>query len=168
MAFRSAGTLDTSKALLSATPKTVSINLKHRFQLRDGTVVEGAHIGAWDTLENLQRYTELGFDGARKHFGDKWMEVHCNWTTIGEGVWIPAMNCRIPITDVLDLHVPFDRENHEIKVGDTIIYAMRDLTVSKMVVGKIVVKNNICTLHGKDVFTDKSTRNSYPKRCLKV
>lgn len=146
----------------------MSINLKHRFQLRDGTVVEGTHLGAWDTLENLQRYEELGFDGSRKVLGEAWCDQHCNWQTIGEGVWIPAMNCRIPISDVLDLHVPFDREDKEIKVGDTIIYAMRDLTVSKMVIEKIVVKNRTCTLHGKDVFTGRGNRNSYPSRCLKL
>ena len=147
----------------------MNINLKERFQLRDGTIVEGARLGAWDTLENLQRY-EAASDGRsdeRKVLGDAWCDIHCDWEAIGDGVWIPALNRRVSVNDVIDLHVPFDRENNEIKVGDTIIYAMRNLSVSKMVVGKIAVKNDTCTLYGKDVFSGKSTKNSYPYRCIK-
>lgn len=57
----------------------MSINLKHRFQLRDGTVVEGTHLGAWDTLENLQRYEELGFDGSRKVLGEASSTTLLQW-----------------------------------------------------------------------------------------
>lgn len=147
----------------------MNINLKERFQLRDGTIVEGAEIGAWDTLENFQTYVTLGYNETKNQLGAQWMETHCSWETIGEGVWIPSLNRRFSIADVLHLCVPFDREKNEIKVGDVIYYSMRDLTVSKMRVEQIDTGGSMnCTLKGTDLFTNKKTKNSYPKRCLRA
>jgi len=86
-----------------------------------------------------------------------------------DGFWIDGIGRVMEGKEWEDLNTPFDREDQEIRVGDTIVYAMRDLTVSKLQITKIGDLNGYeRTMYGIDLFTKKKTKNSYPSRCLKV
>lgn len=99
---------------------------------------------------------------------------------LNAGIWVPSLNIRIAGTkdekgkynEYEDLVVPFDRYNNEIKVGSIVFYAARDLDVRKMEIVKLGdVFHAGCgwyqrTIHGKDLDTQKMTKNSYPSRCI--
>lgn len=158
------------------------MNLKCRFKLlvgpRAGEIVEGAYIGAWDTLANLLIYKEMEEKNINLDKRLDWSKPHVNWGVRSDGAWIPSLNCRfdfkVPVAEIEDLHIPFDRYHRELAVGDVIAYAMRDLTVAQMRITKIGNSRHLgCgwfqrTLHGIDLDTNKKTKNSYPTRCIKL
>jgi hypothetical protein len=138
----------------------------------NGLVYPAAAIGAADTLEQSLNWNKPHKDnfydspeGRRQS-----EEVDECWArNKGDGFWIDGLG-RVMEGDVWeDLVTPFDKKGREIVVGDVIVYAMRDLTVSELKVEKI---GNVVgcerTLHGIDLHTNKKTKNSYPSRCLKV
>ena len=84
------------------------------------------------------------------------------------GYWIDGIG-RVEIgTDWENLCIPLDKMDREIKVGDVVVYAMRDLVVSEMKITKLEKKGYGTMMYGIDLHTNKNTKNSYPRRCLKV
>lgn len=136
-----------------------------------GTIFDAMEIGAADTLLqslrwNVDRPDSFYSTSAGKAQSD---EVDECWArNKGDGFWIDGIGRVMEGVDWQDLHTPFDKKDREIKVGDVIVYAMQNLTVSELKVEKLVLKNRTMTLHGTDLHTGKKTKNSYPERCLNV
>jgi len=132
---------------------------------RAGEIHTGCQLGAWDTYDNLLLYNQRGGYGGNDQ---KWVDLHCNWQTNGEGVWLVSIDngVRYAMTDVEDLRVPFDKHDREILIGDIVMYAMRDLTVSRLKVDKIEQMNGDTVLKGTDLDDDRRTRNSSPRKCV--
>lgn len=141
---------------------------------KTGKVYPAAAIGAADTLAQSKKWNspENGVNG----FYDtpegiaQTKEVDACWKrNKGDGFWIKGIGRVMEGDEWENLFVPFDKLGREICVGDVIVYAMRDLTVSELkveVIGKVLGYER--TLHGTDLHTKKKTKNSYPSRCLKV
>ena len=149
------------------------VRLKNKFS---GKVYSAASIGAADTLVQSKRWNEPNTD-THKFYGSAEAEakaqaeivVDCWKRNKGDGFWIEGVG-RVMVGDEWEnLFVPFDKLGREILVGDVIVYAMRNLTVSELKVEKIGnVDRYERTLHGTDLHTKKKTKNSYPSRCIKV
>lgn len=137
-----------------------------------GRVFLAEGIGAADTLEQSKRWNlpkPGDFYGSPAGKAQSKEVDECWARNKGDGFWIEGIG-RVMEGDVWeDLVTPFDKKDREIKVGDVIVYAMRDLTVSELKVERI---GNVVgyerTLHGTDLHTGKKTKNSYPSRCLNV
>ena len=136
-----------------------------------GDILEGEQIGGWDSSEAIHYHKylteelELARDSPQVKANT---DAHLNWN-LGEGVWITKLNQRfVDGKEVEDLRIPFDRYGREIFVGDTIAYAMRDLTVAQMKITKFAVKRRECIMYGVDIDSHKSTRNHAPSRCIKL
>ncbi len=97
------------------------------------------------------------------------------WSLFGEGVWHEKLGQRFNIHAINGVPpscewagTPFDKFEQEIFPGDVVMYAMRDLTVSELLVEKIEYKNGDTVMSGIDLHTGKKTKNSYPRRCVKL
>lgn len=142
---------------------------------RKGTVYLAVGIGAADTLEQSKRWNDPKNDKIADFYDTpegkaQSKEANECWKRNGgDGFWIDGIGRVVEGDDWEDLVTPFDKKGREIKVGDVIVYAMRDLTVSELKVEKI---GNVVgyerSMHGTDLHTGKKTKNSYPSRCLKV
>jgi hypothetical protein len=136
-----------------------------------GAVVIAQSIGAADTLEqsirwNLPKNPDKFFSSPEGIAQIKECK-ECWNRNKGDGVWVEAHKRRYTLrTEAVFMGDPFDKKGREIKVGDIVIYAMRDLTVSELRVDKITFTSMDTTMHGTDLHTGKKTKNSYPKRCL--
>lgn len=150
--------------------------MKHLIKNRtSGLIYVAVGIGAADTLEQSQEWQKRDYKKDYDKFGPQWKaEVDECWARNKyDGYWIPNIG-RVVTTEKEKtsewehMGSPFDKQGREIKVGDVIVYAMRDLTVSEMKITKIEKKNFDTVMHGVDLHTNKKTKNSYPRRCLKV
>jgi hypothetical protein len=128
-----------------------------------GEILEGEDLGVALTLIEREEWN------SGKKIGDTALK---RWEQgIGDGVWIYKLNRRFALkTEVEDQVVPLDVLGSEIFVGDVIVYAKRNLTVSKLRVGEIgvMVFDGERTLYGIDLHSNKKTKISYPSRCLKI
>lgn len=141
---------------------------------RKGKIFKAASIGAADSLEQSNRWNDKKTDAYAFYDSPEGKaqskEVDECWARNGtDGFWIDGVGRVVEGDDWEDLVTPFDKRGREIKVGDILAYAMRNLTVSELLVEKIgEVSGGQRTLHGTDLHTHKKTKNSYPDRCLKV
>lgn len=137
---------------------------------RKGLVYLAAGIGAADSLEQSNRWNDPKKDKLGNFYSSpegraQSREVDECWKRNGtDGFWIEGIGRVVVGKDWEDLQTPFDKKGREIKVGDVIVYAMRDLTVSELKIEKLVKG----VMHGTDLHTGKKTKNSYPERCLNV
>lgn len=139
-----------------------------------GNLHKAVGIGAADTLEQSLRWNspksdKIGFYATPEGKAQSKEVDDCWKRNKGDGFWVDGIGRVMVGGEWEDLYVPFDKKGREIQVGDIIVYARRDLTVSEMKVEKIGNRNGYeRTLHGTDLHEGKKTKNSYPSRCLKI
>jgi hypothetical protein len=139
-----------------------------------GEIIVAIGIGVADTLEQSNRWNDPAKDHWRFYDTAKGKaqikEVDECWArNKTDGVWVEAHHRRYTLkSEAENLGDPFDKKDREIKIGDIIVYAMRDLTVSELKVEKIKFTGMDTVLYGTDLHTGKKTKNSHPERCLKV
>lgn len=135
-----------------------------------GLVYFADPIGAADTLEQSVRWRTLPHRERLDFYSTpegkaQSEEVSECWKRNGrDGFWIEGIGRVVVGPDWEDTKTCFDKMDREIFVGDVIVYAMRDLTVSELKITHFKGKK----MYGIDLHTNRKTYNSYPSRCLKV
>jgi hypothetical protein len=137
-----------------------------------GKVHKAIAIGAADTAEQSERWNcpvaNNFYDTAAGRAQTAEVKECWNRNKV-DGYWIDGIGRVSEKNGWENLHTSFDKLGREIKVGDVVVYAMRDYTVSELKIEKIGnVVGHERVMHGTDLHTNKKTKNSYPSRCLKV